>query len=1098
MTFNEISNFSCSIRNHLFTFISGFDDRLVTWSNELKLYRVRCILSDLRKERNEVLENELFNRSSVVKDYIAELECQIPQPPHYIKCAKVIPPQIGNNNISTSIFDDVRLSIGQASGNVTVLSFDEVNRTVGNSHPHVVRELRPKVNRPCNDLAHHRIRPEILAVGYEKSRHDFAILVFDTTRGTANEGQDSISGRVSPASSQGPGSTHQKTLQPASAFAEIEFGSTCHSLCWFRDEPDTLCAGINTKFLKVFDIRNTAGLHGGKAALQANTKYVYGVCIDPWLDHRVAAFHDNSLTIWDTRNFEKPIVTLIQKKRIMKLAWSPTRSGLLCSVELGGSQLNLHDIQGWAITSDDGDPAVTERPIPRYTPFTDSTNRGSEGVEPDDYKRLSISSDSGTGDIITSFSWHPTQQNNLIAITRGGKLFQAAVPERITATWSNNHNLIWPYRGTLRSFTNQSNLYDESLSIVNDVSRQMRTRAEQNVFHQKMVPETVSDQLDTGVIEAWKWMERCKILMLDPNFRNQFSRSTMYPGVRTAFGLDKIKPQVTSEAVSSLVSSSAASFSNSNFAMNLGSDITYGYWDDHYGSSINRTLGSDDQSGLSQLDPSMMRPKKMFVGPGRERTLKICGWGSDDAELSRFLHELEKEGDYERAAAIATFCLQIRKATEILQRGGSKSNYNKLGSSGESSQNGGSTHDLGVVAMALSGFSEERSGSLWREMVSSSHKDMSNPYLRAMFTFLLAVSTTGGNSNPNENLFTAVLDEDIITSDKIAFSSLHLPDQKLLWYVNEYWRNVLDKGDLSGFYICGGSSQESIALLQKFVDKTGDLQTASWLAIKALTPELIKGEQVRFWIDCYKNLLDSWGLYIARIKLDNALNDVGASSNQEYQIYIACTYCQSTICRSDAQIKRHLTNSQGNSNGTDTSAPPHMKDDQRSKRPIPGTPKSQNQNQQGGNPVARYRSAAIACSQSNIRNEMCPSCRKPLPRCAICLLNMGTLSGLVETKRQTFNKQRRQNMQNEQKLTPFDKFFTWCQFCHHGGHAKHILDWFSTHLMCPVFKCGCRCASLDPGTKLAEMSLQNATDGDGVKQLVTNTKDNDNRIGAVN
>ena len=1086
-------------------FITGFDDRFVTWANELKLYRVRCILSDIRNDRNDVLENELFNRSTVVKDYVAELECQIPHPPHYVKCAKIIPPQIGNASISTSIFDDVRLSLGLASGRVTVLSFDEINHTVGHSHPHVVREFGPRINRPCNDLAHHRIRPEIFAIGYERSRHDYAILVFDTTRGSAPEGQENNSGRISPALSQGTSLSHQKPSNNVisdsnSAFAEIEYGSTCHSLCWFRDEPDTLVAGINSKFLKVFDIRNTAGLHGGKAVLQTNTKYVYGVCIDPWLDHRVAAFHDNSLTIWDTRNFEKPIVTLIQNKRIMKLAWSPTRSGLLCSVEMGGSQLNLHDIQGWAISSDDGDPAVTERAIPNYTPITDTSNRGNEGIDTDDFKRLSVGSESGVGDVITSFSWHPTQQNNLIAITRGGKLFQASVPERITPTWSNHHNLIWPYRGTLRSFDNQSNLYDESLSIVNDVSRKMRTRAEQNIFHQKMNPETLSEHLDSGVIEAWKWMDRCKILMLDPNFRNQFSRSTTYPGVRTAFGLDKIKPNTPSEAVSSLVSSS---ITNSNLAMNLGSDITYGYWDDHYGNSGNRTLGSEDQSGLSQLDPRMMRPKKIYVGPGRERTLKICGWGSDDAELSRFLNELEKEGDYERAAAIATFCLQIRKATEILQRGGSKSNQCKNNSNHASPLVAGSSHDLGVVAMALSGFSEERSGSLWREMVSSSHKDMSNPYLRAMFTFLLAVSTTGGNSNPSESLFTAVLDEDIITSDKIAFSSLHLPDQKLLWYVNDYWKSVLETGDLSGFYICGGSSQESIELLQKYIDKTGDLQTACWLAIKALTPELAKGEQVRFWIDCYKNLLDSWGLYIARIKLDDALNEVGALSNQEYQIYIACTYCQSTICRSDAQIKRHLTNPQANSNGTDASISQsvggsHLKDDQRSKRPIPGTPKSQTQNQAGGNPVARYRSAAIACSQTNIRNEMCPSCRKPLPRCAICLLNMGTLSGLVETKRQTSNKQRRQNMQNEQKLTPFDRFFTWCQFCHHGGHAKHILDWFSTHLLCPVFKCGCRCASLDPGTKLAEKSLLNATDVDGVKQLVTAIKENENRIGATN
>ena len=91
------------------------------------------------------------------------------------------------------------------------------------------------------------------------------------------------------------------------------------------------------------------------------------------------------------------------------------------------------------------------------------------------------------GDVISSFAWHPTQQNNLAAITRGGKLVQAAVPERITPDWSNRHNIIWPYRGTLRSFDNQSNLYDESLLVVHDTSKRMRTRAEKQIFHQRMV-----------------------------------------------------------------------------------------------------------------------------------------------------------------------------------------------------------------------------------------------------------------------------------------------------------------------------------------------------------------------------------------------------------------------------------------------------------------------------------------------------------------------------------------------------------------------------------------------------------------------------------
>ena len=94
---------------------------------------------------------------------------------------------------------------------------------------------------------------------------------------------------------------------------------------------------------------------------------------------------------------------------------------------------------------------------------------------------------------------------------------------------------------------------------------------------------------------------------------------------------------------------------------------------------------------------------------------------------------------------------------------------------------------------------------------------------------------------------------------------------------------------------------------------------------------------------------------------------------------------------------------------------------------------------------------------------------------------MGSLSGLVDTKKQASSKQKRKNQDENKKLTPFEKFMTWCQYCHHGGHAKHIMDWFTNHQLCPVYKCGCRCASLDPGTRLAELSLRNSVLPDRVK-----------------
>ena len=84
--------------------------------------------------------------------------------------------------------------------------------------------------------------------------------------------------------------------------------------------------------------------------------------------------------------------------------------------------------------------------------------------------------------------------------------------------------------------------------------------------------------------------------------------------------------------------------------------------------------------------------------------------------------------------------------------------------------------------------------------------------------------------------------------------------------MNDSWHRILENGDLSGFYLCGGSSHESVALLQvsyqlpkikieiptpkylsakssflqRLVDLQGDVQLASWMAVKTLTVELAR------------------------------------------------------------------------------------------------------------------------------------------------------------------------------------------------------------------------------------------------------------------
>jgi len=1007
--------------------IFGLDDRLMTWSNDLKLYRIRPETNPLQQSIDGIAsETWNMNRVQLSQDSVAELECQVPDPPHYIRCAQVFPGLVQGS--------DVRFAVGQASGKVTLMSFDEVNREANHTHTHVIQEFGPKVQgRICNDLAWNAKRPNLLAAGYEKSRHDAGVLVFDTNAGLS--GYQSTYPATpsvhlgSPLGIVGK-MTSGESLPNATAVTEIGPGDTCHSISWFREQPDLLIFGINSKNLKVHDLRMSGTV---KAAMINYTRLVYGVCVDPWLDYRVASHHENQVAIWDTRNFERPIVTLQQVQKIAKLSWSPTRSGLLASVVEGGKNIRLHDIQSWAVMTEDGDPAVIEREV-KCSNLQNTENQ----ALPMEVAQQSISTNP-EHDTISGFAWHPKQESVLVCVMNSGRLAKCAVPERMTPAWSSSHALVWPNTGTLRMFDIGSPLYHH----VTDISVQIRERAELNIFNNDMTVSSLQSYVDHSTIEAWKWVEKCRLLMQDLSFKNQFPGSITVPGVRSALGLDR--------------HSSSPSPVGSSVVSSLNSDITYSQWNSAHG----YLPGSRNEHMMDPDGWHGERLKKIYRGAARERTLKICQWGSDDQELRKFLKLLEDKGGYSRAATIAIFCLQIRLATQILQRGGEKHD-----------------RELSVVAMALSGFNEERSGALWREMVAATAKNMTDPYLRAMFTFLLAISNPGPSQNHSGTSLEDVLDEDILTSDKVGYSCLHLPDAKLIQFVNDSWHRILENGDLSGFYLCGGSSHESVALLQRVVDLQGDVQLASWMAVKTLTVELARSDAPQQWINSYKYILDSWRLFKARAEIDNAISFAGIASNAEFQIYIACSYCNASICRSEHQIMKHLT----------VTPPGPTRPEQQRPRPGPQGPKEPPAATL--QTLARYNSATTACSQGNIRAEMCPSCRKPLPRCAVCFINMGTLSGLIRSKNsgkpptpggQILNQQR--NLANKKKLTTFDNFFTWCQNCHHGGHARHIIDWFKEHVRCPAFKCGCNCAALDPGTKLAKLSFKNDDRAGGLQSL---------------
>lgn len=147
---------------------------------------------------------------------------------------------------------------------------------------------------------------------------------------------------------------------------------------------------------------------------------------------------------------------------------------------------------------------------------------------------------------------------------------------------------------------------------------------------------------------------------------------------------------------------------------------------------------------LSKIDPATNKSEQIAVPwadigypksqssviyykhPDREKALHLCSWpiNMDSSTLTKFVASLEKTGAYSRAAAIAIFNLNIQLAIEVLGRAPDESQF---GSS------------LNVAALALTGFSDERNKA-WRQNCMVCIEKLTNPYFKAMFSFLTADS----------------------------------------------------------------------------------------------------------------------------------------------------------------------------------------------------------------------------------------------------------------------------------------------------------------------------------------------------------------------
>jgi hypothetical protein len=150
-------------------------------------------------------------------------------------------------------------------------------------------------------------------------------------------------------------------------------------------------------------------------------------------------------------------------------------------------------------------------------------------------------------------------------------------------------------------------------------------------------------------------------------------------------------------------------------------------------------------------------------------------------------------------------------------------------------------------------------------------------YLRAGCHFLLC-NIEEEKDEDTLTLYKSVLDDDFISfEDRLGFASVYLNDHDFQRWMNEAVLRCKSDGSLDGL-ILTGLSADGLQILQKFLDKTCDIQTVALITGRVLTsfgvspsmdsesPYVVDLSQK--WVHTYRELLNHWEMFTERAQLD--------------------------------------------------------------------------------------------------------------------------------------------------------------------------------------------------------------------------------------
>lgn len=316
--------------------------------------------------------------------------------------------------------------------------------------------------------------------------------------------------------------------------------------------------------------------------------------------------------------------------------------------------------------------------------------------------------------------------------------------------------------------------------------------------------------------------------------------------------------------------------------------------------------------------PSDIFPEDITDAPLRQLALSSTGWCLTNAEHDRFQIQLINDGKYDKAAF---YVLVHTRNTDQVAR------VMELGGVNMSS----------AILDYIAAHGDDEAKREWWNSCEARGVDLDSPYIRAIFSYLSAYD------------WRDVIDEQGLSlRERMALAIRYVRDEELTSILHDLCRTEVAEGNLEGLLLTGINA-ESLDLLQAYINRTADLQTA--VLIVTNKADLSDDPRVVQWVSDYRALLKSWGLHLERCRFDVARNKITRKAkhtiNTPRQICMRCNQCNSIIISDDglAHISGKL-------------------------------------NEQRSTPSSKH-------SGPIVKPTLCTVCKKSLPRCLLCLIPIG-------------------------------------------------------------------------------------------------------------